>query len=103
VEIQVRKVSERGVVVLEQTLALLTTAADGGWSLPVTTTPATREGTSLRALCPGVAGVAGAPGVPAAVSEPLFLPGGVALVPTPAPAPAAAPAPTPPVAAPPAT
>jgi hypothetical protein len=95
VEIQIRKVSERGEVVLEQTLALLTTAPGGGWSLPITTTPATRAGTWLRALCPG------APGVPAAVSEPLHLSGGVALAPTPSPAPA--PVPTPPAAPPPAT
>jgi len=97
VEIQIRKVSERGEVVLEQTLAQVTTASGGGWSLPITTTPATRAGTWLRALCPG------APGVPAAVSEPLQLPGGVAVAPTPAPAPAPAPVPTPPAAAPPAT
>jgi hypothetical protein len=91
-EIQIRTVSERGEVVLEQTLAEVTTAVGGGWSLPITTTPATRAGTWLRALCPGAAGV------PATVSQPLHLPGGVALPPTPAPAQA----PTPPAAPPPA-
>jgi hypothetical protein len=92
-EIQIRKVSQRGEVVLQQTLAQVTTQAAGQWSLPITTTPATRAGTWLRALCPGAAGV------PAAVSEPLHLPGGVAL----APPPASAPVPTPPAALPPAT
>jgi hypothetical protein len=101
VEIQIRQVSERGVVVLEQTLAQVTTAPGGGWSLPIATTPATRAGTWLRALCPG------APGVPAAVSQSLHLPGGVTLAPAatpaPAPAPTPAPVPTPPAAPPPAT
>jgi N-acetylmuramoyl-L-alanine amidase len=93
VVIQIRQVSERGEVVLEQTLAEVTTAVGGGWSLPIATTPATRAGTWLRALCPGAAGV------PAAVSQPLHLPGGVALPATPAPVQA----PTPPAAPPPAT
>jgi len=95
IEVQVRSVSRNGEVVAEQTLTQVTTAANGTWSVPISVSPPTRAGAWVRALCPG------APGVPAAVSEPLHLTGTVA-VPTPTPtpstptpAPPGAPAPTP--------
>jgi hypothetical protein len=93
VEIQLRSVSKKGEVVLEQTLAQAVTAAGGEWSLPVAIAPGPRrgEGIWLRALCPG------SQTVPAAVSAPLHLPTAASLTPQ------SAPAPTPPAAAPPAT
>jgi N-acetylmuramoyl-L-alanine amidase len=91
VEIQMRSVSAKGEVVLEQTLAQAVTGANGEWSVPVSIAPGGREGIWLRALCPGGAGV------PAAVSLPLNVPGAASLTPQ------SAPAPTPEAAAPPAS
>jgi len=87
VEVQARTVSRRGEVVLEQTLATLTTDPQGQFSLPASL-PAGRLW--LRALCPG----SSAHG--AAVSDPLRVTVSAAVIPPPGPAP------TPPVAAPPA-
>ena len=80
VEVQVRHVSHRGQVVKERTIAQATSGPDGRWSLPVSISP---EGApvSLRALCPG------AGGIPAAVSDPLRVPGMPVFSPPPAPAP----------------
>ena len=91
VEIQLRDVSRKGELVREQTLAQVVTEANGAWSLPVAVSPGGGEGMWLRALCPG------APGVPAAVSDPLRLPGTVSITPAgvPAPTPQAAPPPAP--------
>ncbi len=91
VEVQMRSVSEKGEVVLEQTLAQAVTGANGEFSAPVSIAPGGREGIWLRTLCPGGAGV------PAAVSAPLNLPGAASLTPQ------SAPAPTPPASAPPAS
>jgi hypothetical protein len=88
--LQARNVSERGENVIEQTLAQVVTGAGGEFSLPVSLSPVGGEGSWLRALCPGGGTV------PAAVSEPLNVPGAVSV------SPASAPAPTPPAPAPPA-
>jgi len=90
IAIQLRSVSRNGEVVAEQTLTQVATAADGAWSVPISVSAPTRAGTWLRALCPG------APGVPAAVSEPLHLTGTVAISAAPTPTPGPASAPTPP-------
>ncbi len=89
--LQARIVSRKGEAVDERTIAEAVTNAEGRWSLPVSISP---EGmpVSLRALCPG------AKGIPAAVSDPLHLPG----TPVFSPPSALAPGPTPPAASPPA-
>ncbi len=89
VEIQVRSVSKKGEVVSERTLAQAVTATTGQFSLSLIISPGPREGMSLRALCPGLAGV------PAAVSEPLHLPRAASVAPGngPVPTPQAAPPP----------
>jgi uncharacterized protein with LGFP repeats len=84
IEIQVRTVARRGELVQQRTLASTLTAANGEWSLPLAPTTAEGKAQWLRALCPG------APGVPAAVSDPLRLPGTLTLAPPPtAPSPSA--------------
>ncbi len=79
IEIQARTVARRGELVQQHTLATTQTAAGGEWSLPLAPATAVGKGQWLRALCPGT------PGVPAAVSDPLQLPGTL----TPAPSPTA--------------
>jgi N-acetylmuramoyl-L-alanine amidase len=70
--VQQRKVSHRGEVVSERTLAQTTTDSSGKWELDAT--PAsTGGGMSLRALC------SGGPGYGAGVSEPLRVPASVSL------------------------
>jgi hypothetical protein len=90
--VQVRTVSARGESVLERTVAEALTDAAGGFSAPGSYLPASRGGTSLRALFIGVAGAAGA-----TISEPLRVAVQAPLSPSPVPAP------TPPAAAPPAS
>ncbi len=75
VEIQLREVSRKGEVVLEQTLAQVVTDANGAWSVPIAVSPRAGAGMWLRALC------LGAQGVPAAVSDPLHVSGAVAVTP----------------------
>jgi len=89
IEIQLRRVSEKGELVTEQTLAQAVTGSAGEWSVPVSIVPGVREGIWLRALSPG------GPIAPAAVSEPLHLRAAASITPQ------SAPAPTPPAAAPP--
>src|SRR4029077_11077317 len=79
VEIQVRSSSRRGEVVSEQTLAQAQTAGDGGFAVAVAQGLSGSPGMSLRALCPGAAGV------PAAVSAPLGLTSTVSFTPPAAP------------------
>jgi uncharacterized protein with LGFP repeats len=88
IAIQQRSVSRRGELVKEVALGQTVTDAEGSWSL-TSTGFSPGAGTWLRALCPG------ANGVPAAVSDPLRVPGSLSLTPPPAPAP------TPPAATPP--
>jgi hypothetical protein len=78
IEVQARTVARRGELVRQKTLATTQTAATGEWSLPLAPATAEGKGQWLRALCPG------APGVPAAVSDPLQLPGTLTLAPPPA-------------------
>jgi hypothetical protein len=80
IAIQQRSVSHRGELVLEVPLGQTVTDAQGSWSLTATG-PSPGPSTWLRALCPG------APGVPAAVSNPLGVAGTVSLAPTPTAAP----------------
>jgi N-acetylmuramoyl-L-alanine amidase len=68
VQLQARKVSHKGEVVNEQTIAEATTNAAGQWQLAATPLDSPPGGMWLRALCPG------GPGFGAAVSEPLHLP-----------------------------
>ncbi len=82
IEIQTRSVARRGELVQERTVAQAQTGTSGEWSLPLFASSTGGKGEWLRALCPG------APGVPAAVSEPLRLPGTLTLAPPPAPTPA---------------
>ena len=91
VQIQLRSVSEKGVVVAEQTVAQAPTGPDGRFSLAIAVSPASRRGTWLRALVSATATL------PAAVSAPLQLPGAVSFTPQ------SAAAPTPSTAAPPAS
>ncbi len=70
--IQVREVTRKGEVVRERTIAQTSTGAEGEWSQAVAVTPSA-GGMWLRALCPG------ASGVPAAVSEPVHVPGAVSV------------------------
>jgi hypothetical protein len=88
IAIQQRGVSHRGEEVLEAPLVQTVTDSQGNWSLTAAGLAPGRS-TWLRALCPG------ARGVPAAVSNPLQLPGSLSLAPTPAAAPTS-PAATPP-------
>jgi hypothetical protein len=92
VAVQSRTVSRRGEAVLESTIGEALTDAQGAWTLPAAFAPARRGGVGLRAL------FAGAPTLPATISEPLQL----LAVPPLSPAPAPAPAPTPSAPAPPA-
>jgi len=71
--IQARAVSHRGEVVSERTLGETTTNPAGRWELDATPLSPSRGGIWLRAICPG------GPGVGAAVSDPLHLPGGISL------------------------
>jgi hypothetical protein len=71
VEIQARGSSRRGEVVLEQTLVQAQTAADGSFTVPIGQQYPGPPEMSLRALCPGAAGV------PATVSPPIHLAGSV--------------------------
>jgi hypothetical protein len=87
IEVQARAVARRGELVRQQTLATTQTAATGEWSLPLAPVTAEVKGQWLRALCPGT------PGVPAAVSDPLQLPGTLTLAPPPPPTPATEPPP----------
>jgi uncharacterized protein with LGFP repeats len=80
VAIQQRTVANRGQTVAERTVAQAVTDAGGGFSVPLTFTRARGRGTALRAL------LAGSPGVPACVSEPLALAGSISFAATPAPA-----------------
>jgi hypothetical protein len=88
VAIQQRSVSRRGELVKDVALGQTVTDAEGNWSL-TSTGFSPGAGTWLRALCPG------ASGVPAAVSDPLPVPGSLSLTPPPTPSP------TPPAATPP--
>ena len=74
IAIQAREVSDRGEVVRERTIAQMSTGAEGKWSLGVSLAPSA-GGMWLRVLCPG------APGVPAAVSVALHVPGTVSVAP----------------------
>ena len=94
IQIQARSVARRGEQVVEQTLAQVTSDAQGRWTLPVSLVPAAGV-VSLRALYAGaIAAAGGPPGAGAAVSDPLVLAAST-LTPAgaPAPTPAAAPAP----------
>jgi hypothetical protein len=66
--IQARSVSRKGEVVDEQTLAETKTDSAGIWALTATPAAPASGAMSLRALCPGAAGVG------ACVSEPLHVP-----------------------------
>ncbi|HEV2923390.1 MAG TPA: N-acetylmuramoyl-L-alanine amidase [Solirubrobacteraceae bacterium] len=92
IAVQARRVSAKGLVVSERTLAESSTDPLGRWSLALSVV-ASRAGTWLRVLSTGAPGTC--------VSEPLYVPGTV-LLSAPPPAPSA-PAPTPPAAPPPAT
>lgn len=87
--IQVRRVSRKGEVVSERTIAETTTDSAGKWELDATPISPAGDGMWLRALCPG------GPGFGAGVSDPLHVPASVSLT-----APAANPPAQPPVAAP---
>jgi hypothetical protein len=94
IQLQARTSSQRGELVSEQTLAQVQTGPDGSFTAPIAQQQAGPPGMSLRALCPGAAGV------PAAVSPPLRLTGTVSFAspaapPTPATPPAPASQPTP--------
>ena len=91
VTIQARTVAHRGETVAERTIAQTVTDPDGQWTLPVAISPGGGK-TVLRALYPG------ASGVPATVSDPLVLAGGVSFS---VPPPGETPAPSPPGSAPP--
>ena len=83
--LQARSVSRRGELVSELPLAEAVTDASGRWALPVLIGPSKR-GVSLRALFEGSTGHG------AAVSEPLDVPGAVAVSqPQPAPPPSSPP------------
>jgi len=82
--VQARTVSDRGEVVLEQTVAQALTDARGDWSATGAYTAAAEGPIALRALCPAVPGGAGA-----TVSEPLRVAGVVPVSPAPGPAPSA--------------
>ncbi len=69
IEIQARSTSHHGQVVREQALVQVQTAADGSFTVPVAQQYPGPPGMTLRALCPGAAGV------PAVVSPPLALTG----------------------------
>jgi len=74
--IQSRRLTRRGELVTEQTLAQATTGADGRYALGVALAPADARTVSLRALFTGTAGTAPAGSAPragAAVSDPLPL------------------------------
>jgi hypothetical protein len=77
VEIQARSSSRHGEVVSEQTLAQAQTAADGSFAVAVAQELPGPPGMSLRALCPGAAGV------PAAVSAAIEFGGAVSFAATP--------------------
>jgi hypothetical protein len=95
IEIQQRAVSHRGETVTEHTITQTTTGPDGQWSLPIAAISSAGEKAALRAICPG------APNLPAAVSDPLTLPGKVSLgATTPSPAPGQVSPPTAPTGAP---
>jgi hypothetical protein len=79
IELQARSSSHHGEVVSEQTLAPAQTGPDGSFAVAVAQQAPGPPGMSLRALCPGAAGV------PAAVSAPLALTGTVSFSPAPAP------------------
>jgi N-acetylmuramoyl-L-alanine amidase len=87
IEIQMRRVTHKGQTVQERTIAQTTTGADGRWSLPVSIS-AQGPSVSLRALC------LGANGIPAAVSDPLQMPGMPVFTPMPSQAPAPSPSTT---------
>jgi hypothetical protein len=88
IEIQARHIARRGEIVTETTLAQTLTAPDGHFSLPFSLSPGASGGapTALRALCRG------SPHIPAAVSDPLIIPGSVSFSPPPS---AAQPSPPP--------
>jgi hypothetical protein len=71
--IQSRALRRRGEVVTEQTLAQVTTGADGRFAVGVTLAPAGASTVSLRALFTGAAPAGAAPRARAAVSDPLPL------------------------------
>ncbi len=71
IAIQARSASHHGQVVREQTLVQAQTAPDGSFTVPIAQQYPGPPGMTLRALCPGGAGV------PAAVSPPLALTGTV--------------------------
>lgn len=112
IEVQVRRVANKGQTVSELAFAQAMTDSAGQWSVPIVISPpktAAGAETALRAVCRG------GPHLPVVLSEPLTLAGTVSLSSPPAsaptqtpappqvlPAPSQAPAPTAPEAAPPA-
>jgi hypothetical protein len=90
IEVQVRRVANKGQTVSELTLAQAMTDPAGQWSVPVTISPpkaADRAETALRAVCRGGANL------PVVISEPLTFPGSASLGSPAAPAPGQTPAP----------
>jgi uncharacterized protein with LGFP repeats len=83
VQIQARTVSRKGETVLERTLAQTLADGEGGWSLPISTSPG--ASTALRAVS------VGGGELPVCVSDPLTLAGAVVFSAPPAPTPAPAP------------
>ena len=86
--VQMRTLSAKGEVVVEQTVAQAVTGARGEWSAAGAYTPAAEGPIALRALCPAVPGGSGA-----SVSEPLRVAPAVPVSPAPGPAPSAPAAP----------
>jgi hypothetical protein len=94
IEIQARKVANKGETVSERTIAQAATNPEGLWSFPITLSPNPPGTIALRALSPGGGNL------PTVVSDPLTLAGAVSFNQTPAPG--QAPVPSAPEATPPA-
>jgi hypothetical protein len=90
IEVQVRRVANKGETVGELPFAQATTDSAGQWSVPVTISPSKTAAvpeTALRAVCRG------GPHLPVVLSEPLTLAGTVSLSSPPVPPPTQTPAP----------